>query len=327
MKSTQRLLHVVPHSVPFVDHSGIAWDKVRRSHYWLYQCFRYEYPGPIRNLHQRMMVVPPYRHGDQLLSGHKLRVSAAQIEVDAKQDDFGNQVYYLDLPEVHQSVNFEVWSSVERYGGPPKYAKVSSAEAGHYREPTALTRPEPALQAIAQELATERHPWDLADRINEWVWDNMSYAHGITNVATTAAQALELGRGLCQDYSHIMITLCRLLGLPARYVSGHLLGEGGSHAWVEVLLPAPKPSRGKDLVAVAFDPTNHCRAGLRHITVAVGRDYRDVSPTSGHYSAPYQGQLITSKRAGLITVEYFDGSLTSVDDNQLIFLDDTKRIA
>ena len=64
----------------------------------------------------------------------------------------------------------------------------------------------------------------------------ISYAHGVTSVATTAAEALAGGQGVCQDSAHVMIALCRAIGLPARYVSGHLLGEGGTHAWVEVIV-------------------------------------------------------------------------------------------
>jgi transglutaminase-like putative cysteine protease len=154
----------------------------------------------------------------------------------------------------------------------------------------------------------------MADRINTWVWKKMVYKSGVTNVSTTAAQALALSQGLCQDYAQIMISICRILGIPARYVSGHLLGEGGSHAWVEVLVPSP---RNKKLVAVPYDPTNHCRAGGNYITIAVGRDYRDVSPTSGYYTAPYQGRLTASKQAGLVHVQLEDGMCLKVDDFQL----------
>ena len=62
--------------------------------------------------------------------------------------------------------------------------------------------------------------------------------YGVTSVRTTAAQALAGGRGVCQDFAHVMLALCHIVGLPARYVSGHLLGQGGTHAWVEVVVPS-----------------------------------------------------------------------------------------
>jgi transglutaminase-like putative cysteine protease len=98
-----------------------------------------------------------------------------------------------------------------------------------------------------------------------------------------------------------MVTLCRLAGMPARYVSGHLLGEGGSHAWVEVLVPDANRSRSR--VARAFDPTERDRTGSRHLTVAVGRDYADVAPMSGTYNASIPGTLAVTKRAGLANLD------------------------
>jgi transglutaminase-like putative cysteine protease len=324
--SPYRLLHAKPQSVPFVDHTGIEWAKVRRTHYWMYQSFHYEYPGPVANLHQRLIVVPPTRHANQTLDDHKLRVSHQEFTSRAERDPFGNLVYYLDLPYVARSVNFEVWCSVERHDSPETPLLLDPAEAQVYLEPSRLTLPDLALEVAAARLAArESDPWRLAEAINSWVYEIMQYKSGVTTVATTAADALKLSQGLCQDYSHIMLAICRLVGIPARYVSGHLLGEGGSHAWVETLLPSPTHP-GK-LEAVAFDPTNHCRAGLRHITVAVGRDYHDVSPTSGHFDAPYPGRLQSSKRAGLILVEHFDGSEITVDDSEIQFLEEARRIA
>jgi transglutaminase-like putative cysteine protease len=97
-----------------------------------------------------------------------------------------------------------------------------------------------------------------------------------------------------------MVALCRLCDLPARYVSGHLLGDGGTHAWVEVLMP----DSGGMVSAVPFDPTHDLRAGPRYVTVAVGRDYGDVAPTSGTFEGPFPGELTTHKRAAVVRVEY-----------------------
>ncbi len=96
-------------------------------------------------------------------------------------------------------------------------------------------------------------------------------------------------------------------GLAARYVSGHLLGESGTHAWVEVVLPANGADAAGDsdkTVAWPFDPTHGRRAGLGYVTVAIGRDYGDVAPTSGTYAASYPGQLSARKRVDLTSVEY-----------------------
>jgi transglutaminase-like putative cysteine protease len=160
--------------------------------------------------------------------------------------------------------------------------------------PSELTEPDRALRRAARRISL---PGDaglgLAQRINAWVAAHMRYRHDVTSVRTTAAEALAVGAGVCQDYAHVMLALCRLSGLPARYVSGHMVGEGGSHAWVEVLLPSA--TGRSSLVAVPFDPTNNRLAGPSYLTVAVGRDNADVAPTHGSYCGPAGGTLTTSK--------------------------------
>src|SRR5256885_925243 len=89
----------------------------------------------------------------------------------------------------------------------------------------------------------------------------------VTGVSTTTAEALTLGGGVYQNYAHVMLALCHALGLPTLYVSDHLVGEGGTHAWVKVILP-----QGRGAVAWAFDPTHGSRCRLRYVTDAVGRD-------------------------------------------------------
>jgi transglutaminase-like putative cysteine protease len=117
----------------------------------------------------------------------------------------------------------------------------------------------------------------------------------VTTIDTTAAEALAGGRGVCQDSAHVMIALGRAAGLPARYVSGHLLGEGGTHAWVEVVVADPDGAR-----AVGFDPCNGRRTDRAYLTVATGRDYADVAPTSGTYVGAARGTLTATKRVDVM---------------------------
>jgi transglutaminase-like putative cysteine protease len=288
-------------AVQLIDHRAVAWNHVRETHYWIHKRFHYAYPGPIHELRQRLVVVPPERHGDQRLLAHSARVLGPQAFETSSFDEFGNQVLLFYIPEAPSDVTFEVTLEVARAGYPDQLATLDSTQAERFRAETELTAADARIAEIARTLAAQHPaPPALANAINSYVGQSMQYGWGVTNVGTTAAEALALGRGLCQDYAHIMLAICRAAGLPARYVSGHLLGEGGSHAWVEVLLPHEQSG----LAAVPFDPTNHRRANLSYITIAVGRDYHDVSPTSGTYVAPYQGRLTASKRAGLTRVEY-----------------------
>ncbi len=286
----------------FLDHREIEWARVKRAFYSIQLRFRYEYPGPVRELNQKLVVVPANNHGNQKLQNFELKISPGKAAENHKLDKFGNRVFHFIIPEIDSLVDFEVVVSLEKSLLCRKFPLLGQTEAAQYLIPTPLTSPDEKIKKIARELTRQTlEPRELAGLINQWTFKALTYGAGFTTVKTTASQALAIGTGLCQDYSHLMLSLCRTAGLPARYVSGHLLGEGGSHAWVEVLLP--EEGMGK-MAAIAFDPTNNCFAGMNYITVAVGRDFFDVSPTSGTFIAPYQGKLTCTKKAGLTRLEF-----------------------
>ena len=289
-----------------LDHRSIDWSAVSRTSYAVHQRLRYRYPGPVRDLRQCLVVVPPERHGGQLLVRHRIEVAGAEAQLRTEADSFGNCRYLVEVPWIGESVQFEIWLEVERLLD-DQQVMVGSADLRRYTASSPLTKPDHTLRAMAAELTrTGSRGLELADRIMERVYDSIRYTSGVTGVRTTASEALALGRGVCQDYAHVMLALCRLCELPARYVSGHLLGEGGTHAWLEVLVPHDDHQDGG--LAVAYDPTHNRRATPTYITVAVGREYGDVAPTSGSYRAPYAGDLSTWKRAGLTAVHPRDGA-------------------
>ena len=286
-----------------IDDDEIDWQNVRQTTVLVEQSFAYQYPGPISNLRHRLMVVPPDDHSDQRLLTHKLRISGGDVDIERSYDTFGNVVLDLSLEHVEDDVTFTSWAVVERESVKGTETADLVAPDQRFLEHSRLTRPDDALRSIAGDLwMTGLQGVDLADRIATTVYEHFEYRWGLTEVTTTAAEAWAAGVGVCQDYAHCMLALCRLCELPARYVSGHVLGEGGTHAWVEVLVPHPRAEGS--LCAVAIDPTHDRRAGLRYLTVAVGRDYCDVPPTSGTYEAPYAGSLTTHKRAAVTRVEY-----------------------
>lgn len=296
-------LETVIASLDLLDHHSVDWKRVQRTAYLVHQHLRYEYPGPISDLNQRLIIVPAEQYGDQRRVVYRLEVSTSEFETIAQDDEYGNLVLNVRVPQVKQAINFEAWIVVERHAGGPHIVPVSLLTDARFLQPSELTKPNVVLQEVATKLANDGACGAvLASRINDWAHNALVYEHDVTSVRTTATEALKLGRGVCQDYSHIMLTLCRLCGLPARYVSGHLLGEGGTHAWVEVLLPdLDDPEKA---IAMPFDPTNGNLAGLSYLTIAVGRDYYDVAPTSGTFRASYRGQLSASKRVGLTVLEY-----------------------
>lgn len=148
------------------------------------------------------------------------------------------------------------------------------------------------LAATAESLrSSSALPHDAALAAAGWVRDALVYERGVTRVSTSAVEACEAGRGVCQDFAHVTLSLLRTMGIPARYVSGYLhprpdaaVGEmvsGESHAWVEWWVGD----------WVRFDPTNGIDVGERHVVVARGRDYADVPPLKGIYSGGAAGDL------------------------------------
>lgn len=285
-----------------IDPSSVDWATARRASYLVRQSFRYEYPQPITDLNHRLVVIPPERIGDQRRLWHHLSVRHDGARLEDRFDRFGNVISDVFAPSVADAIEFVAEVSVERQISEPHRVPTGWQDLGYLLEPSPLTQPDETILRAADDLG-QSADWGLAlaDRINDWVYQSMTYRHGVTGVRTTAAQALALGVGVCQDYAHVMLAVCRACGLPSRYVSGHLLGQGGTHAWVEVLLSADDGTG--DAIAHTFDPTHVSRGGLGYVTVAVGADYLDVAPTSGTYTSGARGRLIATKRVSLMEID------------------------
>ena len=282
--------------------SAVDWDTTRRVSYRVRQSFRYEYPEPILDLSHRLIVIPPERFGDQRRLWHDVSIGLQGTEVESRTDRYGNMVVNVFAPRVSDAIEFVAEVTVERRAALPNRLADGWRADGYLLEPSPLTAADDRILRAADDLV-ESGEWGLplADRINDWVYQSMTYRYGVTGVRTTAAEALELGAGVCQDYAHVMLATCRACGLPSRYVSGHLLGQGGTHAWVEVVLPTNDGTG--DAIAYAFDPTHASRGGLGYVSVAVGADYSDVAPTSGSYRSGAKGTLTATKRVSLVEVE------------------------
>ncbi|MGI9148018.1 MAG: transglutaminase family protein [Chloroflexota bacterium] len=254
--------------------------------------YRYVYTGPVRDVSQRLVMVPPDRHADQVLESFDLDVrgSSGRLAVAWQTDPFGNRVCSVEAERVDHAIDFEACFTVSRRTDHLATSTPDPFQNG--LEFTALTARDQRLHAAALEIAdrvSTQH--ERVELIHDWTATAITYQVGVTGTQTPAAMALHLGRGVCQDYAHIMLALVRTLGIPGRYVSGHLLGEGPPHAWVEVLV---------DGEIVAYDPTHHRRPGLNYITVATGRDFADVTSTSGVFSGSAIGKLHWSKQASLL---------------------------
>lgn len=288
----QQVLHA-----PVLDHDSVDLEGAERVSYLLEQSFRYDYPAPVHRLRHRLLVLPPVRHGNQYRRAYRLEVAGAQVRREMRRDARGNTVVRIQADRVERTVSFGVVARLERVMGEgPVRLPASALTEPRLLRDTGLTAPDVRLADLARELGrAEAAPLDLADLICRRVHSELTYEYGTTGVRTTAAEALAGGRGVCQDFAHVMLSVCHLLALPARYVSGHLLGQGGTHAWVEVVVPDSDHA-----LAVGFDPCNGVAASAHYLTVATGRDYSDVAPTSGSYVGGPPGQLTTARRISVL---------------------------
>jgi transglutaminase-like putative cysteine protease len=207
-------------------------------------------------------------------------------------DYWATQVTAFDLHRPHQQLRVVSSSLVECSPPPPPRATIGWAALGadsvrdEYAElltASRLTRVSPELAGAAGAPLDGAEPCEAAEGIANWVRANVAYVPGSTGVQTSAQEAWDLRKGVCQDIAQLTVGLLRSRGIPARYVSGYLhpkveaeIGEtvaGQSHAWVEWWCGD----------WMGFDPTNGVPVGPRHVAVARGRDYDDVPPLRGVY--------------------------------------------
>lgn len=206
-----------------------------------------------------------------------------------------NITHHFELPEPHWQLEIESRLRVHNLPlevpGAARAATLKEYADGQVRERTWLYLQEsnrvsahPDLWRTAMDL-TRGHAavFDQVTRLMEWVHAEFIYQPGATTVSTHLEEAFALRRGVCQDFTHVLLGLCRAVAIPARYASGYLyngpadtlVGAQASHAWCEVYLPP--------VGWIGFDPTNNTMADERYVKVAVGRDYDDVAPVRGTY--------------------------------------------
>ena len=255
---------------------------------------RYRYAAPARQCVMLLCLKPREDRGQRLLRFEIETRPPARLNPEA--DCFGNVRHVFNVHRAHEVLEIVVRTTVETAPAPAlpdasgagtwqEVRALGSAFAGwDFTHPSALTRPSPALAAFLDRHRIEpgADPLDSLRRLSDALYRHLCYVPGSTSVESSVEHVLDTGRGVCQDYAHLMIAVARSWGIPARYVSGYLhvtglpgeqVPDNATHAWVECRLPR--------LGWIGFDPTNRSLADERHVRIAVGRDYRDVSPTRG----------------------------------------------
>jgi transglutaminase-like putative cysteine protease len=202
-------------------------------------------------------------------------------EVRSYVDRFGNHIRHFDTLNPHDRLVVSARSDVstpEAFASPDR--ELSLLDAFDYLQPTAYAPDSEAVRTFAGAQAVRDDALATALALLQGTHAALAYTPGATTVKTTADEALGAGRGVCQDFAHLMIAGCRVLGLPARYVSGYVFAPrrgtaAASHAWTDVFVAGHG--------WLSLDPTHGTVQTDHYVRLATGRDYADVPPTRGVY--------------------------------------------
>jgi len=258
----------------------------------------YRYAGAVDSSYNEARITPMTTPWQMVLD--------ARVEVEPANeplryvDYWGTIVHAFDLQQSHREMRIIGRSVVETSVPPLSEEHLSWPELRSARirddfaellAPGVYVPVDPRLSAMATAIQREHSPATAGQAAIAWTRDQLAYVAGTTGVHTSAVEAWDGGQGVCQDFAHLALAIVRAMGLPARYCSGYLHPEpdalvgptygGESHAWIEVWSGDWQ----------ALDPTVGEPTGERHVLVARGRDYADVSPVKGIFNGGPSGKL------------------------------------
>jgi transglutaminase-like putative cysteine protease len=270
---------------------------------------RYQYSTDVEQAHHTAMLTPLATEKQQLLS-HAIEIHPRPEARSESLDALQQRRTYFEIASPHRELRVTASSQVitlplpaaqvgklDRVALPASEPWQTVAQhmtygvdkpfdaAREYVQSSPLAPVDALFARYVNDLAQPgMSVFKLASELCQRIHREFVYAPSATDVNTSPLQALQLKRGVCQDFAQVAIACMRSLGLPAKYVSGYLLtqpppgqprliGADASHAWVSAYCPASG--------WLEFDPTNNCLAGESHVVVAYGRDYSDVPPLRG----------------------------------------------
>jgi transglutaminase-like putative cysteine protease len=252
----------------------------------------YNYQMDATDSFNELRLQPMHSESQSVLES-SVRVSVAQssgrelpVPLQVHTDYFGTIVHHAHVREPHRKLIIQARSVVETRAAAPlpivEYATLTSLRDAwlEYIEPSKRIPTGAWLSAVNWFAPLPQT--DLGSYLMDLtlhLYSRFKYESGVTKVDTPLIDFIQDGRGVCQDYAHAMVAVCREAGIPARYVSGYIdagsqfVGAEATHAWIEAFMPS--------VGWVGFDATNQTRAGEAHIKIGHGRDYDDVPPVRG----------------------------------------------
>jgi transglutaminase-like putative cysteine protease len=262
----------------------------------------YRYGEPVAEAYLELRLTPPSREM-QAVREHRLSIEPAS-RTSGYRDYFGNEVFFLSLPYRHTRLTIRSEALVQTIAGtlPAENLDLTIQESRQlltgslpfvfdYLQPTETVKiGRESVQWAKRYLNGPTTLRQGLEALNSAIYESFQYRKGATNFSTDVGSIWRDRIGVCQDFAHIMLSVLRTAGLPARYVCGYietapikgedgkskkLIGSVATHAWVEVLVPGQH--------WVALDPTNNRWCGEQHISVSFGRDASEAAPIRGTF--------------------------------------------
>jgi transglutaminase-like putative cysteine protease len=281
---------------------------------------KYQYNLPIKESINEIRLFP-HNFDNQDVLQHQLLITQ-NPEVAITKDCHGNRVGNFNTLDSHTEMTIESRMLV-RVNHSLKIPEIDNTKVEDLVLDTniyllRLCYPETIIKQneidlILKEIdASNKSITTIAQLCSEYIYTNFTYTKGITNIETTVDEILALRKGVCQDFSHVLLQLLRTAGIPSRYVSGYicpnesgLRGEGATHAWVEIYTP----KQGW----LGIDPTNNIWTMDNHVKLSVGLNFTDCTPIKGTFKG-----LSKQTLSVFVSIGYEDGRhFEEINDVQL----------
>jgi transglutaminase-like putative cysteine protease len=262
---------------------------------------RYTYEGSVKDSFNEARLQPVSDHLQDCLE-FRFRIEP-NASVRDYPDLYSNCVHYFDVPDPHESLEVLACSKVRTLSDPrgeipevPMQSLLDPSVKEHLFDFLCSTQfvslgTDVWRESVDALPGEPESVWHTAKSIGEHIHRNYKYTPLATNVNTRASEVIKKKQGVCQDFAHLMLGLCRSHGIPARYVSGYFLNQHrlpgeieASHAWIEVYVPGYGWK--------GYDPTHKRESDTRYVKIAVGRDYSDIRPVGGTFRGKGTRQMV-----------------------------------
>ncbi|MNS03636.1 Protein-glutamine gamma-glutamyltransferase [compost metagenome] len=283
---------------------------------------KYQYNWPIKESINEIRLYP-HNFDNQEVLQHQLLITN-NPEVEISKDFYGNRVGNFNTIEAHSEMTIEsrMLVRVNHSLKIPEIDNTSVADLMEAKEksilllrlcyPESIEKQEEIISILNEIEYTGKSILEIAQQCNNYIFNHFTYTKGITNIETTVDEILEIRKGVCQDFAHVLLQLLRTAGIPSRYVSGYicpnesgLRGEGATHAWVEIYTP----NQGW----LGLDPTNNIWTMDNHVKLSVGRNFYDCTPVKGTFKG-----LAKQTLSVCVSIGYEDGrQFEEINDVQL----------